>query len=39
MTTLGRFLQALEKMMKEKIELKDVGYETVEMYRMNWIQI
>lgn len=33
MTTLGRFLQALEKMTKEKIDLKDVGYETVELYR------
>ncbi|QOV10433.1 hypothetical protein [Viridibacillus arvi] len=33
MTTLGRFLQALEKMTKEKIDLKDVGYETIELYR------
>ncbi|OMC81609.1 hypothetical protein [Viridibacillus sp. FSL H8-0123] len=33
MTTLGRFLQALEKMMNEKIDLKDVGYETIELYR------
>ncbi|MGE7769316.1 hypothetical protein ACQKMK_02125 [Viridibacillus arvi] len=33
MTTLGRFLQVLEKVMKEKIDLKEVGYETVELYR------
>ncbi|OMC89219.1 hypothetical protein BK128_04660 [Viridibacillus sp. FSL H7-0596] len=33
MTTLGCFLQALEKTTNEKIDLKDVGYETVELYR------
>lgn len=33
MTTLGRFLLTLEKVTKEEVDLKDAGYETVEVYR------